>query len=100
MRNRLRRDGDKVETDAVNDALQSIRQVRAYAKEWNIDPAKIGIMGFSAGAELAASAAVLFEDFDKKNGAANDVNTRAAPARGPARQSARPTRPGRSSLTG
>ena len=41
--------------------------VRAYAKEWNIDPNKIGIMGFSAGAELAAPAAVLFEDFDKKN---------------------------------
>ena len=41
--------------------------VRAYAKEWKIDPNKIGIMGFSAGAELAAPAAVLFEDFDKKN---------------------------------
>jgi acetyl esterase/lipase len=67
LRNRLRRDGYNPQTDAVNDALQSIRMVRAYAKEWNIDPNKIGIMGFSAGAELAAPAAVLFEDFDKKN---------------------------------
>ena len=49
------------------DAQQAIRLVRAYAKEWNIDPNKIGIMGFSAGAELAAPAAVLFEEFDKKN---------------------------------
>jgi endo-1,4-beta-xylanase len=41
--------------------------VRAHAKDWNIDPNKIGIMGFSAGAELAAPSAVLFEDWDKKN---------------------------------
>ena len=67
LRNRLRRDGYSPQIDAVNDALQSIRMVRAYAKEWNIDPNKIGIMGFSAGAELAAPAAVLFPDFDKKN---------------------------------
>jgi len=67
LRNRLRRDGYNPQTDAVNDALQSIRMVRAYAKEWNIDPNKIGIMGFSAGAELAAPSAVLFDDFDKKN---------------------------------
>ena len=66
LRNRLRRDGYNAQTDAVNDALQAIRLVRAYAKEWNIDPNKIGIMGFSAGAELSAPAAVLFEDFDKK----------------------------------
>jgi endo-1,4-beta-xylanase len=41
--------------------------VRANAKAWNIDPNKIGIMGFSAGAELSAPAAVFFEDFDKNN---------------------------------
>ena len=35
--------------------LQAIRLVRAYAKEWNIDPNKIGIMGFSAGAEFSAA---------------------------------------------
>jgi endo-1,4-beta-xylanase len=67
LRNRLRRDGYDVQKDAVNDAQQAIRMVRAYAKEWNIDPNKIGIMGFSAGAELAAPSAVLFGDFDKKN---------------------------------
>src|SRR5438552_1075297 len=67
LRNRLRRDGYNVQTNAVNDALQAIRLVRAHAKEWNIDPNKIGIMGFSAGAELAAPAAIFFEEFDKKN---------------------------------
>ena len=72
LRNRLRRDGYNPQTDEVYDALQAIRMVRAYAKEWNIDPNKIGIVGFSAGAELAAAAAVLFEDFDKKNSEATD----------------------------
>src|SRR4029077_5525560 len=61
LRNRLRRDGYNPQTDEVYDAQQAIRIVRAYAKEWNIDPNKIGIMGFSAGAELAAPAAVLFD---------------------------------------
>jgi acetyl esterase/lipase len=72
LRNRLRKDGYIAEKDAVNDALQAIRLVRAYAKEWNIDPKKIGIMGFSAGAELSAPAAVLFEEFDKKNSDPSD----------------------------
>jgi len=68
LRNRLRRDGYNPQTDELYDAQQAIRMVRAHAKEWNIDPNKIGIVGFSAGAELAAPAAVLFDDFDKKNG--------------------------------
>ncbi len=72
LRNRLRRDGYNVQADAVNDALQAIRLVRAHAKEWNIDPHKIGIMGFSAGAELAAPAALFFEEFDKKNSEPTD----------------------------
>ena len=67
LRNRLRKDGYDVQKDAVNDAQQAIRLVRAYSKEWGIDPNKIGIMGFSAGAELAAPSAVLFADFDKRN---------------------------------
>jgi hypothetical protein len=67
LRNRLRRDGYDVQADAVTDAMQAIRLVRAHAKDWNIDPNKIGIMGFSAGAELAAPAAIFFEEFDKKH---------------------------------
>lgn len=67
LRNRLRRDGYNPQTDAVYDALQAVRMVRANAAAWGIDPNKIGLMGFSAGAELAAAAAVLYEDFDKKN---------------------------------
>ncbi len=72
LRNRLRRDGYNPQTDEVYDAQQAIRIVRAYAKEWHIDPNKIGIMGFSAGAELAAPAAIFFDDFDKNNNDASD----------------------------
>jgi acetyl esterase/lipase len=72
LRYRLRRDGYNVQREAVRDALQSIRLVRAHAREWNLDPRKIGLMGFSAGAELAAPAALLFEDFDKTNCAPTD----------------------------
>ncbi len=46
LRSRLRRDGYNPQTDEVNDAEQAMRLVRAYAKEWNIDPNKIGMMGF------------------------------------------------------
>ena len=72
LRNRLRKDGYKAEVDAVNDAEQAVRMVRAYVKEWNLDPHKIGIMGFSAGAELASAAAVLYPDFDQKNNGNDD----------------------------
>src|SRR5215467_11249853 len=72
LRNRLRRDGYNPQTDEVYDAQQAIRTVRAHAKDFQIDSNKIGIMGFSAGAELAAPAAVLFDDFDKNNSAAGD----------------------------
>jgi acetyl esterase/lipase len=72
LRNRLRRDGYNAETDAVYDAQQAIRLVRAYAKQWNLDPNRIGIMGFSAGAELAAPSALAFDEFDGKNNQPGD----------------------------
>jgi hypothetical protein len=65
LRNRLRRDGYDVQKDAVTDLLQAIKVVRAYAADWAIDPARIGTMGFSAGAELTSSAAVGYAAFDK-----------------------------------
>jgi endo-1,4-beta-xylanase len=67
LRNRLRSDGYDPRVDGVNDALQAVKLVRAYAKEWNIDPNKIGILGFSAGAELAAGASIYWEEFDRKH---------------------------------
>jgi endo-1,4-beta-xylanase len=72
LRSRLRSDGYNPQTDEVYDTEQAIRVVRAYASEWKIDPNKIGVMGFSAGAELAAAAAVLYDDWDKKNNEPGD----------------------------
>ncbi|HVV70697.1 MAG TPA: alpha/beta hydrolase fold domain-containing protein [Verrucomicrobiae bacterium] len=72
LRYRLRRDGYNVQADAVHDALQAIRLVRSHARDWHIDPNKIGIMGFSAGAELASPAALFFSEFDRQNNNPND----------------------------
>ncbi|HTY09916.1 MAG TPA: alpha/beta hydrolase [Bacteroidota bacterium] len=36
------------------DVYRAMRMVRSHAKEWNIDPSRIGILGFSAGGEVAA----------------------------------------------
>ena len=67
LRNRLRSDGYDPKIDGVNDALQAIKLVRAHARDWNLDPNKIGIMGFSAGAELAAAATLQWAEFDRRN---------------------------------
>jgi acetyl esterase/lipase len=44
----------------IQDAQQAIMLVRQRAKEWNIDTAKVGIMGFSAGGHLASTAGTHF----------------------------------------
>jgi acetyl esterase/lipase len=44
----------------LQDAQQAIKMVREHAKEWNIDPQKLGIMGFSAGGHLASTAGTHF----------------------------------------
>lgn len=46
----------------IQDAQQAIKIIRDSAKAWGIDPAKIGMMGFSAGGHLAASAGVHYKD--------------------------------------
>jgi acetyl esterase/lipase len=46
----------------MQDGQRAIRLVRQHAKEWNIHPDKIGIMGFSAGGHLAATLSTHFND--------------------------------------
>jgi acetyl esterase/lipase len=48
------------------DAQRAIRTVRANAKAWGIDSAKVGIIGFSAGGHLASTAGTHFDDGDPK----------------------------------
>jgi acetyl esterase/lipase len=46
-----------VEGTELQDMQRAIRLVRSRASEWSLDPSRIGVMGFSAGGELAALAA-------------------------------------------
>lgn len=46
------------------DAQRAIRTVRANAAAWGVDPAKVGIIGFSAGGHLASTAGAHFDAGD------------------------------------
>jgi acetyl esterase/lipase len=43
------------------DAQRAIRLVRSHAADWKINPAKVGIMGFSAGGHLASTLETHFD---------------------------------------
>ncbi|HWF45558.1 MAG TPA: alpha/beta hydrolase [Bryobacteraceae bacterium] len=51
----------RVEVEALADAQRAIRLVRSRAGEWNIDPAHVVMMGFSAGGELTGLAATRYD---------------------------------------
>ncbi len=55
------------------DAQRAIRTVRAHAEEWNVDPSRVGIMGFSAGGHLASTA---LTHFDRGNATSADATER------------------------
>ena len=48
-------------TDALLETQRAVRLIRANAKEWNVDPNKIGHMGFSAGGEQTARLLLTFD---------------------------------------
>ena len=58
-----------IEGDELNDLKRAIRTVRSRATEWKVAPDKIGVMGFSAGGQLAALGA---SRFDAGDAAASD----------------------------
>ncbi len=45
----------------MQDAQRAVGMVRTYASEWHIDPNRIGVLGFSAGAHLAAALSTHFD---------------------------------------
>jgi acetyl esterase/lipase len=45
----------------LQDAQRAVRLVRARAAEWGLDPARVGILGFSAGGHLASTAGTHFD---------------------------------------
>jgi acetyl esterase/lipase len=57
----------------LQDVLRAVRMLRSRAAELNINPARIGVMGSSAGGHLAASAGTLFDNPAGRTGAAMDA---------------------------
>jgi acetyl esterase/lipase len=62
---KYRTPGDKHMKDKrvgpLQDAQQAVATVRRDAAKWQIDPARIGVMGFSAGGHLAATTGTMFK---------------------------------------
>ena len=58
----------------LGDAQRAIRLLRSHAADWRLDPARIGIIGFSAGGHLAMTAST---HFDTGNAGAADAVDRA-----------------------
>jgi acetyl esterase/lipase len=49
-----RRDPEKPHVEPLEDAQRALRLVRHNAKDWGVDPGRVGILGFSAGGHLTA----------------------------------------------
>ncbi len=77
LKNRLAKEPNStytIEGHALADTQRAIRLIRSRAAEWGVDPARLGVMGFSAGGELASLASLRFDapgeakdDVDKQN---------------------------------
>ena len=64
LKNRLAKETNstyKTDVEALADTQRAVRLVRSRAKEWSVNPQSIGVMGFSAGGELAALVSVRFD---------------------------------------
>jgi len=60
LKHRLAREAGstyRIEIESLADTERALRTIRSRAKEWNIDPERVGALGFSAGGELVAQAA-------------------------------------------
>jgi len=78
LKNRLAREPGStytVDEHAMADTRRALRTIRSRAKEWNIDSSKLGVLGFSAGGELAALSAM---DSDNGKSDASDPIERAS----------------------
>ncbi len=70
MKNRLAREAGSTYTidgHAMADTRRALRLIKHRAKEWHLDPERLGVMGFSAGGELAALAAMEFDSGKKSS---------------------------------
>lgn len=53
---------ERREIAPIQDAQRAFQLIRSNAKEWNVNPKKVGIMGFSAGGYVAAIAGTHYKD--------------------------------------
>ena len=61
----------------LEDAQQAMRLARSHALQWHIDPERIGVMGFSAGAHLAVVLSSHWDDHHiESTPAARDADTK------------------------
>lgn len=71
LKNRLAKETNstyKVDVEALADMQRAVRLVRSRAQEWGIQPRRVGVMGFSAGGELAALASTRFDSGNASSG--------------------------------
>lgn len=69
LRHRLARETGspyKIDVHAVQDGQRALRLMRSKAEEWNLDPNRVGMMGFSAGGETTALVCRKAEKGDEK----------------------------------
>jgi endo-1,4-beta-xylanase len=52
----------RIDVESLQDAQRALRLIRSRADEWRVDPARLGVIGFSAGGELAALSAARGDD--------------------------------------
>ena len=72
-----RRNPDKIHWEPMQDVQRAIRLVRHRAKQWNIDPERIGTLGFSAGGHLTVMSGVQYKTKSyERVDAADDLSCR------------------------
>lgn len=60
-------EGDAANMRAVDDARAAVRMVREHAADWNVNPEKVGLLGFSAGGGVALGEVICAQSGEMPN---------------------------------